>query len=151
MKFFKSKSKKGFGLPISDFKNYYAETVPLLLERYHLFLPAFLERLASEFLATGKCAKFTDADLREGVSNQQAFLVLNHCMRIAAARYSNSTHIKNADSSGARSVSIEIERPCKSCAKVPKNKTYKVGKVPLYPCSDCDQDDICIFWYKINF
>lgn len=143
--------RKTFGLPITDFKNYYAEFVPALLERYNLFRPSFLERLASEFLTTGKCAKFTDADLCEGVSNQQAFLVLNHCMRIAAARYSNSTHIKNADSSGARSVSIEIERPCKSCAKVPKNKTYKVGKVPLYPCFDCDQDDICIFWYKINF
>ena len=143
--------RETFGLPITDFKNYYAEFVPALLERYNLFRPSFLERVAAEFLKTGKCAKFTNEDLRENVTNQQAALALNHCMLIASARYNHSTDIKNAKISEARSVSIEVERPCKSCAKVPKNKTYKVGKVPLYPCFDCDQDDICIFWYKINF
>jgi hypothetical protein len=152
MKLFKSKRQQSFALPISDFKQFYAEMVPQLLERYHCFLPSFLERLASEYLTSGKCAKFTDEDLCKNVTSQQAALALNHCQRIASGRYNNSTSIFYAKSSGARSVSITIDRPCKSCAKVPKNKTYKADTdIPLYPCLDCDQDDICVFWYKINF
>ena len=152
MKLFKSKQQPSFVLPISDFKQFYAEIVPQLLERYHCFLPSFLERLAAEYLASGKCAKFTDEDLCENVTRQQAALALNHCQLIASARYNNSNSIFYAMSSGARSVSIEIDRPCKSCAKVPKNKTYKTGTdIPLYPCFDCEQDPFCIFWYKINY
>lgn len=145
------KKKQSFGIPITDFKDYYAEYVPQLLARYNFFLPAFLERLASEFLASGKCAKFAESDLCEGVTVAQATLALNHCMRIVSARYNNSRHIKSALDSDALSVSIEVERPCKGCTKVPKNETYKPGAVPLYPCVDCDQEDVCVFWYKINF
>lgn len=152
MKLFKSKRQPSFGLPISDFKQFYAENVPRLLARYNYFLPSFLERLASEYLRSGKSAEFTDADLCENVNRQQALLALNHCQQIASARYNNSTSIFYALSSGARSVSINIDRPCKSCTRVPKNKTYKTDSaIPLYPCLDCEQEDICIFWYKINF
>jgi hypothetical protein len=152
MRFFKSKKEPSFALPISNFKSYYAEFVPQLLEHYNYFKPSFFEALASEFLKSGKCASFTDADLLENVTKQQAALALNHCMLIASARYNNSNAIFNAKSSGARSVCINVEKPCKACSRVPKNKTYKTSaEIPLFPCLDCDQEDICTFWYKINF
>lgn len=126
--------------------------MPLFLEPYKIFKASFISLLSAQFLRNGSMARFTNEDLLPGVDSSHAFLILNHCMRLVSARYNNTRVIKNASLASAKSITIKIERACPECTRVLSEKKYKKGDdVPLYPCADCKEENICDIWYKIDF
>ena len=148
-----SKKNKSLELPVDvENRRYIAENVPALLIQFNVFVPSFLSRFSAEYLASGHFARFGDDDLVEGVEPGHASWVLNHCCRLASARYNNLRVIQNAERAEARSVTLKPYKSNPNCSRVPKEKKYKLGQeVPLFPCADCKENEICDIWYKLDF
>ena len=147
----KSPAVDSFSLPVDkDERRFMSETVPVLLQDYNVFLPAFLSRYAAQYLSSGSSARFSESDLVEGVESGYAAWVLNHCSRIASARYNNLRVIQNAEKAEADYVVLKLFNTNPACPLVPKSdKKYKAGEpIPLFPCADCKEDKICGIWYK---
>lgn len=126
--------------------------VPQLLQPYNVFAASYLSRFASSYLSSGHTPKPTDQELLPGVEPARASWVLNHCLRLASARYNNARVIKEGRAAEASSVDVKLQRACKSCDRVPAEKNYSLdSEIPIYPCADCDKNDFCLFWYKLNF
>lgn len=152
MDFFRKKKKDSFALPVRFDYKYYAENIPPLVQTYNVFKSSFLTKIAENFLKEGKITKITNDDLLEGVDYNYAFWVLNHCHRIIAARCSLICSLKNAKEGEVKYIDFKVFRACPSCNKVPANKKIKMSdNVPLYPCLDCKEDDVCIFAYEYRW
>lgn len=133
-------------------RKYMAKHIPALLSKFSVFEPAYLARLSAYYLNNGNVPPFTDDELLEGVERGRASWTLNHCMRLASARYNNSRSISDAKKAKADYISLKVSRGCESCKKVPQSKLYaQDDRVPLYPCADCKEDNICDIWYKAEF
>jgi hypothetical protein len=154
------KARKGssirgsFELPVDvENRRYIAENVPALLVGYNVFVPSFLSRFSAEYLATGHFARFNADELVEGVDPDHASWVLNHCCRLASARYNNLKVIQNAENVEAEYVVLKLFQTNPSCPFVPKkDKKYKAkDEIPLFPCADCKEDKICGIWYKLDW
>lgn len=155
MLFKKQKTKKpdAFSLPVDkNERRYMSVNVPQLLQPFEAFTASYLSRFASSYLSSGHTPKPTEQELLPGVEPARASWVLNHCLRLASARYNNARAVDEGRSAEASSVSVKLQRPCGSCSRVPAEKTYKLNSsIPVYPCADCQENDFCIFWYKLNF
>ena len=149
----KKKAVDSFSLPVDKAqRRYMSKNVPELLRSYIIFTPAFLSRYASLYLSSGRSARLSDKDILPGVEPARASWVLNHCIRLASARYNNERAIKEARAAEASSLDVKLQRACKSCDRVPAEKNYKLNSsIPIYPCADCDKNDFCVFWYQLNF
>jgi len=148
-----SKKIDSFSLPVDkNERRYMSKNVPLLLQGFGVFSASYLSRFASSYLASGHAPKFTEQELLSGVEPSRASWVLNHCLRLASARYNNARAVDEGRTAEASSVSVKLQRPCGTCSRVPAEKNYKLNSsVPVYPCVDCQENDFCIFWYKLNF
>lgn len=147
------KTQDPFSLPVDkNERRFMSQTVPELLRSYDVFNSYFLSRYASEYLRSGHSPVFKSDELLPGVESSRASWVLNHCIRLASARFNNARVVDEGRVAEASSVDVKLQRPCPSCVRVPAEKTYKLsGEVPVYPCADCQESDFCIFWYKLNF
>lgn len=146
------KSSGSFALPVDKTeRRYMSKNVPLLLQSYGVFSASYLSRFASSYLASGHTPKPEEQELLPGVEPSRASWVLNHCMRLASARYNAERTIKEGRAAEASSVDVKVQRACKSCERVPAEKNYSLSSAPVYPCADCKEGDFCIFWYKLNF
>lgn len=146
------KKKRPASHPLVSQRSYMASSVPALLKNHKVFSSSYLSRYASAYRKSGRAPAFTEKDLLPGVDSSHAAWVLNHCERLASARFSAVSAISNAEKSEAHSVVLTVDRACPGCVKVPGVKTYKVGsRIPVYPCADCSKDQPCIFYYKVIF
>ena len=131
---------------------YMAETVPALLDDYHIFVPSFYSRYAARYLKDGRTTNITKDDLIEGVSYNEALWTLSHCEQLASARFHAIGIIENAPEIEVKFIDFEVWRPNPDCPRVPKNKVYDVDEdIPIFPCADCKEEKICIFNYKNVF
>lgn len=129
-----------------------AKHIPELLSKFNVFEPSYLSRLSAYYLNNGNVPPFRDDELLAGVMRPRASWVLNHCMRLASARYNNSRMIASAKKGEADYISLNVSRACEGCRKVPQSKMYSPGdRIPLYPCADCKEDNICQIWYKAEY
>lgn len=134
------------------YRRYMAKHIPELLSKFSVFEPSYLSRLSAYFLHNGSVPPFRDDEVLAGVERGRASWVLNHCMRLASARYSNSKSISSAKKGEADYISLNVSRACEGCKKVPQSKKYAPGeRIPLYPCADCKEDNICQIWYKAEY
>lgn len=134
------------------YKRYMAKHIPELLSKFSVFEPSYLSRLSAYYLNNGNAPPFRDDELLAGVMRARASWVLNHCMRLASARYNNSRYISSARKGEADFISLNVSRACEGCKKVPQSKLYEPkDKIPLYPCADCKEDNICQIWYKAEY
>lgn len=143
-----------FSLPVDvENRRYMAENVPELLIPYNVFAPSFLSRFSAEYLASGHFARFKIDELVDGVEPGYASWVLNHCCRLATARYNSLRLIQSAESVEAEYVVLKSFNINPACSRAPKkDKKYKVGEeVPLFPCADCKENKICGIWYKLDW
>lgn len=149
----KKKAVDSFSLPVDKAqRRYMSKNVPELLSSFNIFAPAFLSRYSALYLSSGRSASFSQEELLPGVEPARASWVLNHCIRLASARYNNERAIKEGRAAEASSLDVKLQRVCKSCDRVPAEKNYKLNSsIPIYPCADCDKNDFCLFWYKLNF
>lgn len=148
-----SKKIDSFSLPVDkNERRYMSKNVPLLMQGFGVFSASYLSRFASSYLSSGHTPKPAEQELLPGVEPARASWVLNHCIRLASARYNNERAIKEGRAAEASSLDVKLQRACKSCSRVPVENTYSLdSKIPIYPCADCDKNDFCLFWYKLNF
>jgi hypothetical protein len=134
------------------YRRYMAKHIPELLSKFSVFEPSYLSRLSACYLNNGNVPPFRDDEVQTGVERGRASWTLNHCMRLASARYSNSKSISDAKKGEADYISLNVSRGCQGCRKVPQSKKYAPGeRIPLYPCADCKEDNICQIWYKAEY
>lgn len=147
-----SKKNSSFALPVDKAeRRYMSVNVPALLQSYQVFAASYLSRFASSYLASGHAPKPTEQELLPGVEPSRASWALNHCLRLASARYNAERSIKEGRAAGASSLDVKLQRACKSCERVPAEKNYSLDSdIPVYPCADCQKGDVCVFWYKVN-
>lgn len=135
-----------------DWNKYMSVNVPDLLMSYNIFKPSFLEKLSFHFLENNTPPSITEEDIYNGVNIKEAIDNYNHCFCLASARYNSKNAIKNAINAEANYIHIKVFRKCPSCTRVPDDKLYDVlEEIPLYPCKDCRETEICSFWYDIKF
>jgi len=148
-----AKKTTSFALPVDKAeRRFMSKNVPDLLQGYAVFSASYLSRFASRYLSSGKTARFTEDELLPGVEPERASWVLNHCLRLASARYNAKRTIKEGRAAEASSVDVKLQRACKTCDRVPAENNYSLDSdIPIYPCADCKENDICVFWYKLNF
>lgn len=150
--FFKTKKTNPFALPVSADYSYHAENLARIVSSYNVFTPAFLSFLTKSYAKNKPIQKFEPEALLPGVEYGYAFWVLNHCLRLVSARRSAIETLKNAKNAEAKYIEFKVFRPCPSCKKIPKDKRYKItDSIPIYPCEDCKEDNICIFTYNIRW
>lgn len=137
---------------LKEQRRYMAETVPVLLDDYKVLNGCYYSRFAAEYLRTGHTASFLEGDVVEGVEPGHASWVLNHCLQLASARYSAISKIKSAADAEARYIKFDVFRPNPECSLVPKSQKFKVGSnIPVYPCADCKENNICVFFYDLEW
>jgi hypothetical protein len=133
-------------------RKYMAKNIPVLLSKFSVFQPSYLARLSAYCINNGTVPSFSNDELLAGVSRGQASWTLNHCMRLASARYNNSRSISDAKKAKADYISMKVSRACEGCKKVPQSQMYAPDdRIPLYPCANCKEDNICDIWYKAEF
>lgn len=148
----KKKNSNPFALPITAEYTYEAENLPRILKCYNVFTDSFLDSLRESYLKNIPTQKFEDSDLLPGIERGYAFWVLNHCLRIVSARKSVVETLENAESAEVKYIDFEVFRPCPNCKRIPKNKRYKLSdSIPIYPCEDCKEDNICLFAYNLRW
>ena len=137
---------------IRKLRRYMAETVPALLDEFHVFVPSFYSRYSARYLKEGKTTAICKDDVVDGVSYGEALWTLNHCERLASARFYAIGVIENAPDAEVKFIDFEVWRPNPDCSRVPQNKVYDVDEeIPIFPCADCKEDNICLFNYKNVF
>lgn len=146
------KQKNPFALPIKYDYSYHSKIMPSLLKSYSVFTEDFIEFVKTSYSKKGLDPQFDKDAVLEGISFDHAFWVFNHCQRLVSARHSVIENLKKAVSAEVKYIDFEVFRPCPTCSKIPKNKTYKItDNIPIYPCLDCKEDNICIFSYKCRW
>ena len=146
------KNSNPFALDVSFDYNYHIKYLPPLLESYHVFKPSFYEKAILKLKEKKININFNKEDLLDNVDYDYAFWVLNHCIRIIDARDKVIKQIENAKTAEAKYIQFETFRPCSSCNRIPKNKRYKItDNIPVYPCEDCKEDNICLFAYNMRW
>ena len=134
------------------YRKYMAKNIPALLSKFSVFEPSYLSRLSAYYLLNGSVPPFQDGEVLAGVERGRASWVLNHCMRLASARYNNSKSIQNAKKGEADYISLIVSRACEGCKRVPQSQRYAPeSRIPLYPCADCKEENICQIWYKAEY
>lgn len=148
-----AKNQKNYVDPhIKKLRRYMAETVPVLLDDYHVFVPSFYSRYAARCLKDGRTTNITKDDLVDGISFNEALWTLSHCELLASARYHAIDIIENAPKVEVKFIDFEVWRPNPDCPRVPQNKVYDIDEdIPIFPCADCKEEKICIFNYKNVF
>ena len=137
---------------LKEYRRYMTAELPSMLDRYDVFMPAFLSRVSVSFLQDGTTPRFLEEDLKEGISPEHAAWVLNHCLRIGSQRYDNHRTIKNADAAEAKYIVLDPHRTVTDCPRRPKKKKYRrYDSIPLYPCKDCEEEDFCVVFYDAEF
>lgn len=149
---FKKKNDNSLALPVRFDYTYYAENIPPLVQTYKVFKDSFLARISESFLNDKTAPKVTTDDLLEGIDYNYAWWVFNHCQHIIAARYSLLCSLENAKKAEVSYIDFKVFRPCPTCDKIPKNQKFKMtDNIPLYPCLDCKEENICIFAYDYRW
>lgn len=133
---------------LDPYRQFMASTVPALLVDYQIFQPGYLQKYADLFERDGSTAKFTDADLLEGVDTSRASWALNHCAYLASMRYNQMQQLRDAKEAGL-DVELKFTYKNPNCAQIPSEQKFKPGKAPVYPCADCKEDKPCQIWYKL--
>ena len=137
---------------LKEYRRYMAAELPSMLDRYDVFMPAFLSRVSVSFLQGGTTPRFLEEDLKEGTAPDHAAWVLDHCLRICSQRYDNHRAIKNADAAEAKYIILNPHRTVADCPRCPKKKKYRRrDSIPLYPCKDCEEGDFCVVFYNAEF
>lgn len=148
-------SRRGSSSPsvhVDAHRKYMAKNIPVLLSKFSVFHPSYLARLSVYYINNGTVPSFNDNEVLAGIDRGRASWVLNHCMRIASARYNNSRSIANAKKAEADYICLNVSRGCEGCKKVPQSAKYAPDdKIPLYPCANCKEDNLCDIWYKAEF
>ncbi len=150
LKLFSKNKKKSnpYALPIKANYSYYAQTLPRLLNSFNVFTPSFLDHISYCYSKNEPTHKFTDSDLLPGVERGYAAWVLNHCLLLVSARKSVIDTLANAKKIEAKYIDFDVFRPCKTCTKIPKKRRYRINSsIPVYPCEDCKEENICLFTY----
>lgn len=146
--FFKPKKSNPYALPIKYSYSYHAENLPRLLSSFNVFTSAYLDHISDCYSKNEPTQKFTDSDLLPGVDSGYAAWVLNHCLLLISARKDAIDILANAKKIEAKYIDFDVYRPCKTCNKIPKKKCYKISSsIPVYPCEDCKEENICLFAY----
>lgn len=151
--FFKNKKKSNpYALPIKANYSYHAQNLPRLLNSFNVFTPSFLDHISYCYSKNEPTQKFTDSDLLPGVERGYAAWVLNHCLLLVSARKNVVDTLSNAKNVEVKYIDFEVFRPCPSCNRIPKKKRYKLSdSIPVYPCEDCKEENICLFAYNLRW
>lgn len=145
----KEKINNPCALPIQFNYAPQSEDMIFLLSSYNVFTKTFLDYVKKCYVKANIAPSFNRSEVLEGIAIDYAFWVFNHCQRLVSARHSVIENLKKAVSAEVKYIDFEVFRPCPTCSKIPKNKTYKItDNIPIYPCLDCKEDNICIFSYK---
>ncbi len=151
--FSRSKNKSNpFALPIAADYSYQAENLPRILNTFNVFTPAFLDHVHNCYSKNEPTQSFADSDLLPDVERGYAAWVLNHCLRLVSARKNVVDTLANAKNVEVKYIDFEVFRPCPTCGKIPKNKRYKISSsIPVFPCEDCKEENICLFAYNLRW
>ena len=131
---------------------YLAKYMPEELQKDGMFTAGYLGKLAASLLATGKTVFPEPDDILPGVAMKEAKARVQRRAYIGSMRSNAIRWINDMKSADAYKINVIFTRGTKPCGKVLQLGSYPPdSEIPIYPCADCLEDDVCIIDYRAEW
>lgn len=130
---------------------YLAKYMPEELQKDGMFTAVYLGKVTASLLATGRAVYPEPDDILPGVDMKEAKARVQKRLGVGSARSDHIRWVDGLKASGEslRKIDVVLARGTKPCGKVLQLGLYPPdSEIPIYPCEDCLEDDVCIIDYR---